>query len=223
MALRAAAQALVALLIALGACAARGNAMNQQRITAASDGDTPQVIELLRQGANVNARDSAGRTAVMAATYGRHVRIVEALIAAGADVNQRDIMLNNPFLYAAAEGMLDVVKLAAKAGADPRITNRYGGTALIPAAERGHVDVVNYLLAHTRTNVNHVNRLGWTALLEAIVLSDGGPRHREIVSALIRHGADVNLPDRLGSTPLQHARRRGFVNMESLLEAAGGR
>jgi uncharacterized protein len=117
--------------------------------------------------------------------------------------------------------MLDIVKLTTKAGADPRITNRYGGTALIPAAERGHVEVVNYLLENTSVDVNHINRFGWTALLEAIVLSDGGARHQEFVAALIRHGADVNLPDRSGRTPLDHARERGYGRIQALLESAG--
>jgi len=159
----------------------------------------------------------------MAATYGNHARTVEVLLEAGADVDRRDLMLDNPFLYAGAEGLLDILKLAVKAGADPGVTNRYGGTALIPAAERGHVDTVNYLLARTGVEVNHVNFLGWTALLEAIVLSDGGPRHQEIVAALIRHGADVNLPDRAGRTPLQLARERGYAKIQGLLEAAGAR
>jgi ankyrin repeat protein len=69
--------------------------------------------------------------------------------------------------------------------ADPTITNRFGGVALIPAAERGHVDVVRYLLEETDIDGDHVNRLGWTALLEAILLSDGGAAHQEIVALLI--------------------------------------
>jgi ankyrin repeat protein len=116
----------------------------------------------------------------MAATYGRHASAVEALIRAGADVNQRDRMLNNPFLYAGAEGMLEILKLAAAAGADPRLTNRYGGTALIPAAERGHVDVVDWLLENTKVEVNHVNRLGWTALLEALRRRPEAPADRRL-------------------------------------------
>ena len=217
------ARTLLAVLIVLGTRAALGDTPDQELVAAASDGDTARVVELLRQGANVNARNALGRTAVMAATYGRHAGTVEALIGAGADVNLRDAMLNNPFLYAGAEGMVDILRLATKAGADPGITNRYGGTALIPAAERGHVDAVNYLLDHTAVDVNHVNFLGWTALLEAIVLSDGGPRHQRIVAALIRRGADVNIPDRSGQTPLRHARQRGYVKIKALLEAAGGR
>lgn len=197
--------------------------MEQDLIAAAGKDDLARIAALLKQGANVNARDAQGRTAVMAATYARHASAVEALIGAGADVNARDDMLNNPFLYAGAEGMLEIVKLATAAGADPRLTNRYGGTALIPAAERGHVEVVDWLLENTKVEVNHVNRLGWTALLEAIVLSDGGPRHQRIVASLIRHGADVNLPDRDGRSPLHHARSRGFAQISAQLEAAGAR
>jgi ankyrin repeat protein len=212
-----------AAIMALNTCVACGDTVNRQLFAAASSGDDTRIVELLRQGADVNARDARGRTAVMIATYERRASAVETLVRAGADINLRDDMLNNPFLYAGAEGMLDILKLANQAGADPAITNRYGGTALIPAAERGHVEVVRYLLERTPVDVNHVNRLGWTALLEAIVLSNGGRRHQQVVAELIRHHADVNLPDRQGRTPLRHARDRGYREIAALLEAAGAR
>ena len=213
---------LAALLLAC-TLAARAAGMDEELFAAVEKGSAGRIAELLKKGADVNAQDARGRTPVMAATYARQALAVEALLKAGADVNRRDAMLNNPFLYAGAEGMLEILKLAHAAGADPRITNRFGGTALIPAAERGHVEVVRWLLENTRVEVNHVNRLGWTALMEAIVLSDGGPRHQEIVGTLIRHGADVNIPDRDGRTPLHHARARGFARIQALLEAAGAR
>jgi ankyrin repeat protein len=75
----------------------------------------------------------------------------------------------------------------------------------------------------TRINVNHVNRLGWTALLEAVILGNGGPRHVEIVRLLLGGGADPNIADREGVTPLTHARRRGFAEIVSILERAGAR
>lgn len=192
-------------------------------IQAAERGETPTVLDLLRAGADLNGRDERGRTAVMAATHGNQVETVRALIDAGADIHLQDNLRDNPFLYAGAEGLLEILKLTITAGASPTLTNRFGGTALIPAAERGHVEVVAEILAHTQVNVNHVNHLGWTALLEAIILSDGGPRHVEVVRLLIAAGADVNLPDGDGVPPLTHARRRGFTAMVELLVAAGAR
>ena len=115
-----------------------------------------------------------------------------------------------------------MLRLLVPAGADLKSTNRYGGTALIPACHYGHVDTVRYLLG-TRIDVNHVNKLGWTALLEAVILGDGGAPHTEIVRLLLAHGAQPNLADREGVTPLAHARQRGFREISTLLDRAGGR
>jgi ankyrin repeat protein len=197
--------------------------MNEQLIAAAERGDTAAVLAMISAGADINAQDGRGCTPVMAATHGNHADTVQALIQAGADINLRDNRRDNVLLYAGAEGLLDILRLAIAAGADTRITNRFGGTALIPAAERGHVEVVRELLTHSDVDVNHVNNLGWTALLEAIVLSDGGPRHQEIVQLLIAHGANVDLPDKDGKTPLQLARQRDFAPIEQMLVQAGAR
>jgi ankyrin repeat protein len=195
--------------------------MSETLVSAAERGDTAAIVRLLAEGAAIDARDARGRTALLAATHANRVEAAAALIDAGADINIRDDLKDNPFLYAGAEGLLDTLRLLIAAGADTRITNRYGGTALIPAAERGHVAVVEELLMHSDVDVNHINNLGWTALLEAIVLSDGGPRHQQIVQLLIAHGADVNIPDKDGVTPLQHARQRGFAAIERALAQAG--
>lgn len=131
------------------------------------------------------------------------------LIEAGADVNRQNSRLDSPYLLAGAEGRLEILRLTLLHGADLKSTNRYGGTALIPACERGHVEVVKTLL-QAGVDPNHVNKLGWTGLLEAILLSDGGPRHQEIVRLLIDAGADVNLADADGvsrwPTPASAAR-----------------
>ena len=87
----------------------------------------------------------------------------------------------------------------ARRGGDLKSTNRYGGTALIPACHYGHVETVRELLK-TTIDVDHVNNLGWTALLEAVILGDGGPAHTEIVRLLVAAGARVNLADRQGVT-----------------------
>jgi ankyrin repeat protein len=191
-------------------------------LVAAARGDLVEVERLLRQGAKVDARDARRRTSLMLATHANHVAVARALIAAGADVNAKDDIEDSPFLYAGAEGRVDILKLTLAAGADLASTNRYGGTALIPACHHGHVEAVKVLLG-TKIDRNHVNKLGWTALLEAVILGDGGPVHTEIVRLLVAGGADANIADRDGMTPLAHARGRGFRQMAQVLEQAGAR
>ena len=193
---------------------------DQRLLAASAAGDFVAIRKALADGADPDARDAAGAPALMLATVARAADAVRALIDAEADVDAQDADRFNPFLYAGAEGLLDILRLANDAGADPAITNRYGGVALIPASERGHVEVVRYLLSESDVDVDHVNDLGWTALLEAILLSDGGPRHQEIVRLLIEHGADVDLADADGVRPLTHARARGQREVVGLLEAA---
>ena len=197
--------------------------MNEPLISAAERGDTAAVLQLIADGSDINMQDARGRTPIMAATHANRVETVGALIAAGADINIRDDLKDNPFLYAGAEGLLDILRLLIAAGPDTRITNRFGGTALIPAAERGHIAVVETLLTHTDVDVNHINNLGWTALLEAVVLSDGGPRHQQIVQLLLDHDADITIADKDGVTPLQHAHKRGFAEIARMLTQAEAR
>jgi ankyrin repeat protein len=102
------------------------------------------------------------------------------------------------------------------------LRNRFGGNALIPACERGHVEAVQVLLT-TRIDVNHVNNLGWTCLLEIVILGDGGPRHVEIARLVLAAGANPNLGDKEGVSPRTHAMRRGQREIARLIEGAGGR
>jgi uncharacterized protein len=198
------------------------NTRNEQLLMAAQRGEIETVLKLLQEGADINVTDAQGRTPVMIATYKHDTEMVRALIQKGADINMRDSQKENPLLHAGAQGWLDILKLAIEAKADTTLTNRFGGISIIPAAERGHVETVRELLTRTDINVNHVNNLGWTALLEAIVLSDGGQAQQQIVQLLVDHGADVNIPDKDGVTPLRHACERGFMEIERILVKAGG-
>ena len=102
------------------------------------------------------------------------------------------------------------------------VTSRHNGTALIAAAHLGHDEVVK-LLIKAGAPLNHVNNLGWTALIESIVLGKGGPRHTETLRALVQAGANVNVPDREGMSPRALAWSRGYWDMVRILENAGGR
>jgi uncharacterized protein len=212
---------LLALFVIAMCSTAHAQNRDQALIEAAGRGDPAAVERLIREGARVSARDNRGRTALLVATHGNHVAVARALIAAGADVNAKDDMQDSAFLYAGAEGRIEILKMTLPT-ADIKSTNRYGGTALIPAAHHGHTEAVRILLA-TAIDKDHVNRLGWTALLEAVILGDGGPVHSEIVRLLVEAGANVNIADREGVTPLQHAKRRGYAAMVRILEARGAR
>ncbi|SDN75878.1 hypothetical protein SAMN05518871_107146 [Psychrobacillus sp. OK028] len=195
--------------------------MNKQLFEAVEAKDLDAVRGLLKESVDINAQDEQGRTAIMIATYANDADMVKLLVDAGANVDIQDDMLNNPFLYAGAEGYMDILKLLIAAGADPTITNRYGGVAIIPASEHGYVEIVEELLTNTKTDVNHINNLGWTALLEAIILNDGSEKQQQTIRVLIEHGADVNIADKDGVTPLAHAREKGFKEIEAILLEAG--
>ncbi|WP_354683954.1 ankyrin repeat domain-containing protein [Cupriavidus necator] len=195
--------------------------LDRNLITAAGAGDQDLVARLLAAGASARAADERGRCALLAAVQGRHSEVARTLIVAGADVNRKDADANSPFLLAAATGQADVVRLALANGADLASTDRYDGTSLIVASQHGHVEVVKLLLK-AGVAVDHVNDLGWTALLEAVVLGDGSERYEQTVQLLLDAGADANLADREGVTPTRHARERGYKTMVKMLMRVRG-
>jgi ankyrin repeat protein len=185
-------------------------------------GNVEAVRSMLADSAETEVRDAEGRTPLLLATHQDKVEIAGLLIEAGADVNAKDAIHDTPFLYAGGEGRDAILRLILATGkGNLRDTNRYGGVALIPAAHHGHPSTVRILLG-TDIDIDHVNNLGWTALIEAVILSDGGPVHQEIVGLLVDAGADREIADRDGVMPLEHARRRGFKEMAERI-AAGPR
>jgi ankyrin repeat protein len=191
-------------------------------LDAAAKGDVVEVVRSLKGGVKIDIRDDAGRTPLLVATYNNRVGVARVLIDGGADVNAKDNIGDTPFLYAGAEGRTEILKMMLGAGANLKDTNRYGGTALIPAAHHGHPEAVKLLL-EAGVAPDHVNKLGWTALLEAIILGDGGPTYTEIVKLLVDGGADVNIADKDGVTPLAHARKQGYTAIVAILLPAQAR
>lgn len=193
-------------------------------IAAAARGEVEQLKRLLATGAPIDARDGAGRTALLAAVDAGRDEAARLLIEAGADINAQAANQDSPWLLAGARGRTGMLERMLQTGrVDYGKRNRYGGNALIPACHYGHVETVKLLLAKSKIDVNQVNNLGWTALLEAIILGDGGPRHTEIVRLLLAHGAKADLADRDGVTPLAHARQRRQEAIVALLTAAGAK
>ncbi len=190
-------------------------------IAAAEAGDLASIEHRLDEGASVDATDATGRTALVAAAYGNHVDVAGRLIDAGADVDTQDASRQSAFLIATSEVGDDprLLELTLANGADVDAKDSYDGTGLIRAADRGFVRIVRRLL-ETDMEVDHVNRLGWTALLEAVILGSGDRAHTEVVRLLVEAGADIRLADREGVTALEHARGRGQAEIVSILERA---
>ncbi|MBD0672054.1 ankyrin repeat domain-containing protein [Streptomyces sp. CBMA156] len=193
---------------------------DQALLDAADRGDLDAARAALTAGATIEARDAGGRTPLLRAAFADRVAVARLLVEAGADVDAQDPALNSPWLVTGITGSVPMMRALLPGGPDLTRRNRYGGVSLIPAAERGHVGYVRAVLTETAIDVDHVNDLGWTALLEAVLLGDGGPAHREIVDVLLAHGADPRLPDADGVTARAHAERRGFHTIARALRTA---
>jgi hypothetical protein len=190
---------------------------------AAVRGDAAEIARLAAAGANVAARDARGRTPLHVAAFAGAHEAMRALVKAGADPNALEGDRYDIVTIAAVANDLPTVEVALALGCRAsNVTSRYDGTALIAAAHLGHVEVVRALI-RGGAPLDHVNNLGWTALIESIVLGDGGPRHTATLKALVDAGANVNLPDRGGTTPLALAKARGHREMVVILEAARAR
>jgi uncharacterized protein len=190
---------------------------------AAARGDVAEIEKLIAEGEKPDIQDANSRTPLHVAAFLRQYAAARALLRLGANPNALDAERYDIITIAAVNNDLELLQIALDGGGNARaITSPYDGTALIAAAHRGHVEIVRALIA-AKAPLNHVNNLGWTALLEAVVLGNGGTNHTAIVEALVKAGADVNVPDRHGTTALGHARTRGYSQIARILENAGGR
>jgi ankyrin repeat protein len=185
---------------------------------AAAQGDVALIKQLLAAGANVNATDPYGRTPMHVAAYQSHDAAVLALGEAGGDPNLLERDKYDIITIAAVADDAEMVATAVKAGGKAtNITSIYDGTALIAAAHEGNWESIDVLIK-AGAPLDHVNNLGWTAMIEAVVLGDGGERHQKSLKLLIDAGADKSIADRNGKTPLDLARERGYEAMVKMLE-----
>lgn len=195
----------------------------QSFLEAASKGDVAALQNYAAQGVDLNARNKQKRTAILLAAMNDHYDAVAYLIEAGADIDLQDETCFNPFLYGCINGKLELVQMMVKAGTNVELLTRFGGVGITPASEKGHVEIVRELLTTTDINVNHTNFVGWTPLIEAIILNDGGERQQEVIRLLIAHGANVHMVDKYGVTPLTLARQKGYKEIEQILLEAGAK
>ncbi len=190
---------------------------------AAQRGDAAAIRTLASERNNVDARDAYGRTPLHVATFARQREAIRALVEAGADLHLLENDRYDCVTIAAVADDEETLRLLLALGASAKlVTSRYDGTALIAAAHLGHDGVVRQLIA-AGAPLDHVNNLHWTAVIESIVLGDGGRRHQATLRALIDAGASLQIADRQGRTPLALARGKGYGEMAGMLERAGAR
>jgi len=189
---------------------------------AAARGDVAAIRRLAPAG-GIDARDGHGRTPLHVATFAHQRDAIQALLAAGADPALLDDDRYDAVTIASVADDEETLAVLLAGGASAKlVTSRYDGTALIAAAHLGHDGVVRRLIA-AGAPLDHVNNLHWTAMIESIVLGDGGQRHQATLAALLGAGASTALADRTGRKPLALARDRGYREMVRMLEAAGAR
>jgi uncharacterized protein len=190
---------------------------------AAHRGNVAAIESAAAAKADVNARDSHGRTPLHVAVFAKQRAAISALVKAGANLNLLENDRYDGITIASVADDEDTLRLLISLGANAKlITSRYDGSALIAAAHLGHDGIVRQLIA-AGAPLDLVNNLHWTAVIESIVLGDGGKRHQASLEALIKAGANLQLPDRAGNTPLALAKQRGYTAMVRMLEAAGAK
>jgi len=192
-------------------------------LSAAARGDVAEIKALIAIGDRPDVRDDYGRTPLHVAAYRGHHKAMRALVDGGANPNALENDRYDIVTIASVANDVHTLKVALSLGGSSKnITSRYDGTALIAAAHLGHAEIARVLI-DAGAPLDHINNLGWTALIESIVLGDGGHRHTDTLKALVEAGANVNIADRSGQTPLALARSRGYKDMARILELAGAK
>jgi len=187
-------------------------------LSAAHIGDTAAVENLIKAGSDLEERDGSGRTPLIIAAFASNDAIVEILAKAGANLNALEHQSYDIVTITAVANDLALLNLALDLGANAgNVTSPYDGTALIAAAHLGHHRVVDSLIK-AGAPLDHINNLHWTALIEAVVLGNGGTDHTETARLLIEAGANQTIADAEGVTPIDHAISRGYTNMIPLFD-----
>lgn len=204
---------------------------------------------LVNRGADVNARDSGGLTALMFAVQAEDLAIVRFLVDKGADVNRKGSATGYRSDYAIASGRnmwgrcirqvhtalmlatessdLEIMEFLIDKGADLNVKDDCGCTALMEAARRGNLEASEFLI-RKGADVNASDKKGRTALLYTVSpwivwvhTSHRRRKNAEIVRLLVDKGADVNASDKKGTTALMEAASLGNLEIVKFLIEKG--
>ncbi|QIK70673.1 ankyrin repeat domain-containing protein [Erysipelothrix sp. HDW6C] len=181
-------------------------------LSSCAEASVPQAIE------NIDMQNATGATALLIAVHNNDIETAKSLIDCGANVNIQDLIHDSPYLYAGANGRIEIIKyMYEQATIDYSVRNRYGGNTLIPAAEKGHLETVRLILDLSEEPIDLQNNFGYTALIEAVALSDGSKVYQEIVRLLVDNGANQELRDNQGYTALDYALERNYLEIIDIL------
>lgn len=188
-------------------------------LKAVSSNDSEKVAEILETKTYpIDELNEKGETPLLIAVHNNQIELAKKLIDAGAK-NIQDNIADSPYLYAGAEGRTEILAyMLSHSEPDQSIVNRFGGNALIPAAEKGHLETVKLLLTDGHVTINHQNNYGYTALIEAVALRDGSKVYQDIVSELLKYGANPDITDNYGKSAKDYANELGYGTISKLLK-----
>lgn len=161
--------------------------------------------------------NSNGQNPLMVAVLRNNLALSTILLDAGFDPSQKDVTELPPFIAAASNGFDEILSVLISAKPDPTQYNRFGGTALLPSSEKGYLKAVQVAIDYG-VPVNHQNRLGWSALLEAVILGDGGFLYQDIARELVSHGGNIHDADFDNKSTLDYAKQMGQTDFQKILE-----
>jgi len=214
----------------LEAWLAEGADVNQELANAIVARDADRVRFLIKKGADVNARDSGGFSALDTAARNRITSLVEVLIDAGADPNRPDADGFFPLLHAINRNHVPTVEMLASKGANLNLPNKQGITPLSWAIGDGKYFAAKALIDHgadvnTASGYEHVTPLMVVATQLAAKTRSGnlsqGPQPLDLARALIDKGADVNAVSKDGVTAVMIAAGHNNAPIIGLLVGAG--
>ena len=175
-----------------------------------------EIKSLLKKGADINAKNKDGETALMKMAKWGELELVKYLVENGADVHQKDKYDETALMKVARWGELELVKCLVENGADVHQKDNWGETVLVKAARWGHIEVVKFLAEHG-ADLDAKDESGRTVLME---VAEKG--HLEVVKYLAEKGADMNAKDEwYGETALMKAARDGNLDMVKYLAESG--